>query len=268
MGLSYVVPVWREDVYRRVAMPWILKQIKNHGGQLIEVRGAKSIFEAQEKGRKQALNRFIMYVHDDVALLSRINLFKEVEKAFTKYPKLGLIGPAGKVQKERVPWWLNRGNYVGHWCRRGERGQLVYQQANKQGGAPFRDVIGDPVTDNRLPKWDRFAEAGLVDGFYLIEDSARLNQPWDTTTYGEQWHGYDVDRCYQAHAMGLTIMVPPWLFLHDNAGHAGYKGSDPTKMLSRDQQNRTLKSEGDRLWLADLDVVNDLVRKKWGLCES
>ncbi len=265
MGISYVIPVWREDVYRRVALPWILKQIKRHGGQLIEVRGEKSIFDSLEKGRKQAKNRFIMYVHDDVALLSQIDLHARVEKAFNSVPGLGLIGPAGKVQKARVPWWLNRGNYVGHWCRRGDRGQLVYQQANNQGGAPFRDVIGDPCTDNRPPTWNRFAEAGLVDGFYLIEDSTRLNQPWDTETYGEQWHGYDVDRCYQAHSMGLKIMVPPWLFLHDNAGHAGYKGTDPAARVSRDHENRLVKSEGDRLWLADLDVVNRLVRQKWGV---
>ena len=267
MSISYVVPVWREDVYRRVALPWIQDQIKQHGGELIEIRNVKSIFAAQERGRKKARNRFIAYVHDDVKLLSPINLHAEVTKAFKQFKRLGLIGPAGKVQKARVPWWLNAGNYVGHWCRRGNQNQLVYQFANDVGQAPFRNVIGDPWDDwcNRRPRWDRFQEAGLVDGFYLIEDTTRLDQPWDTKTYGEQWHGYDVDRCYQAHSMGLTVMVSPWLFLHDNAGHAGYKGTDPTPIHGKDQANRSINSKGDAVWLADLEVVNQQVRKKWGV---
>jgi hypothetical protein len=267
MSLSYVVPVWREDVYLRVAAPWIQEQIDKHGGQLIEVRGCKSIFDAVEQGRKHAKNRYIMYVHDDVQLLSTINLAEEVNRTFGSFKKLGLIGPAGKIQKKRVPWWLNAGNYVGHWCRRGNRNQLVYQYANTTGMAPFRDVAGDPYEDwkRQAVKWDQFHEAGLVDGFYLIEDSTRMIQPWDTKTYGEQWHGYDVDRCYQAHAMGLKIMVTPWLFLHDNAGHAGYKGTDPAKYNGVDQANRRINSVGDAVWLSDLDVTNQLVRAKWGV---
>ena len=269
IGLSYVVPVWREDVYARVSKPWINAQIEQHGGQLIEVRGSSSIFEAVERGRKQAEHRYIMYVHDDVQLFSPINLSDQVHEAFGKFKKLGLIGPAGKIEKACVPWWMNKGKYVGHWCRRGRRHQLVYQFGNQTNRAPFRDVSGDPygfwqnAPDRN--RWNGFQEAGLVDGFYLIEDSTRLNQPWDITTYGDQWHGYDVDRCFQAHDMGLTVMVPPWLFMHDNAGHAGYKGSDPTKFHGTDHANRRINSKGDALWLADLDVTNKLVREKWGV---
>lgn len=268
MTVSYVVPVWRLDVYERTALPWIQRQIDNFGGELIEVTGCASIFEAQEIGRQQARHRFIMYVHDDVRLLTPMNLGKHVRQTFNRFRRLGLMGPAGKEQRTRVPWWTNKGNYVGHWCRRGNDNQIVYQYADQNGRAPFRDVEGDdPHEDwNRSEqRWDRFAKAGLVDGFYLIEDSTRLNVPWDTETYGEQWHGYDVDRCFQVHELGLEVMVPPWLFMHDNAGHAGYKGTDPARIHGHDQANRRINSEGDRLWLADLDRVNGLVRRKWRL---
>jgi Glycosyltransferase like family len=268
MTVSYVVPVWRADVYERTALPWIQHQIDAYGGELIEISGKSSIFEAQEAGRLQASNRFIFYVHDDVRLLTPMNLGKDLRKAFNRFPRLGLMGPTGKIQKLRVPWWINKGRYVGHYCRRGDENQLVYQYTDRRGCSLFRDVVGDNAHEDwqrSSDRWEQFARAGLVDGFYLVEDRTRLNLPWDTETYGDQWHGYDVDRCFQAHQLGLEVMVSPWLFLHDNAGHAGYKGSDPTRFNGRDQANRRINSEGDRLWLADLDLVNHLVRQKWGL---
>lgn len=265
--ISYVVPVWREAVYTTVAQPWLADQVARFGAQLIEVRDSTSIFAAHEYGRQQASHRFIMYVHDDVRLLAPDDLSVQIQQAFEQFPALGLLGPVGKVERQRVPWWLNRGAYVGHWHRRGKREQLVYQYADQQGCAPFHDVKGDPVADwsRRSQRWDRFAEAGLVDGFYLIEDRERVNVPWDTATYGANWHGYDMDRCCQVQQLGFKVMVPPWLFLHDNAGHAGYKNTDPRLIHARDQAKRIVKSAGDRLWLADLDAVNQLVRRKWRL---
>jgi hypothetical protein len=265
MSVSYVVPVWRQDTYERVSRPWLLRQVDEFGAELIEIRGQRSIFDAQESGRQKARFRYIVYVHDDVRLIRPLDLTPQIVAAFVQFPRLGLIGPVGKIEKKRVPWWLNAGPYVGNYCRRGNDNEVVYQFANEAGGCPFREVVGDPATDLRTPRWDRFAPAGLVDGFYLAEDHSRLNVPWDTETYGEQWHGYDADRCYQAHELGLEVMVAPWLFLHDNAGHAGYKGTDPKKIHGRDQANRRINSAGDALWLADLEITNSLLREKWGV---
>jgi hypothetical protein len=264
MTVSFVVAVWRENVYNSTAKPWIVRQVRKYAAELIEVRGQPSIFAAYEYGRQQAKHDHVMYVHDDVKLLSPHDLSRQITKAFDDNPRLGLLGPVGKKVRDRVPWWLNGGNYVGHWHRRGKRGQLVYQQGDAAGHAPYRDVVGDPVDDwaRREPHWDRFDTAGLVDGFYLIERKSRLNVPWDTETYGANWHGYDVDRCFQAHKLELEIMVSPWLFLHDNAGHAGYKGSR-TKRLTKPSSPQ-VNSAGDALWLSDLEVVNGLVRRKWG----
>lgn len=265
MSVSFVVPVWRESVYETVARPWILQQVDEYGGELIEIRAARSIFEAHESGRQKARFRHIMYVHDDVRLIRPLDLSAQIVAAFAAYPQLGLIGPVGKIAKDRIPWWLNRGPYVGHYCRRGDSGQLIYVHSDDAGVSRHRDVAGEPATDLREPRWNRFAHAGLVDGFFLIEDRSRLNIPWDTSTYGEQWHGYDVDRCYQAHQLGLQVMVAPWLFLHDNAGHAGYKGTDPAAINALDPASRRIRSAGDALWLADLDRVNAAARTKWQL---
>ena len=263
MSVSYVVPVWREDVYARVCRPWILHQVEEFGAELIEIRGSASIFEAQESGRRKAKFQHIMYVHDDVQLIRPADLTRQIVLAFEQFPQLGLLGPVGKTDMKRVPWWLNAGRYVGHYCRRGDNNQLIYVFGDAVGRHKFRDVSGDPCDDLRPPRWDTFAPAGLVDGFYLVEHKTRLRVPWDAGTYGGQWHGYDVDRCYQAHQLGLEVMVPPWLFLHDNAGHAGYKGTDPAAIDGRDHANRRIASAGDAAWLADLEVTNAIVRKKW-----
>ena len=267
MSVSFVVPVWRQEVYEKVSRPWLLQQVERYGAELIESRGASGIFEAYETGRQQAKHDLVMYVHDDVRLLGPNDLTGQIAAAFARFPKLGVLGPVGKVQRAQVPWWINTGVYVGHWFRRGPRGQLVYQMGDNRGRAPFCDVQGDPVAfwKRRRPRWDRFATAGLVDGFFLIESKSRMKLPWDAATYGPQWHGYDVDRCFQAHSLGLDVMVSPWLFLHDNAGHSGYKGTDRTALSNtRDSANRQIKSSGDAAWLADLDMVNKLVRRKWG----
>lgn len=265
MSVSYVVPVWREETWESVAKPWIVEQVKSFDAELIEVRGASSIFCAMEEGRQRAKHRHIMYVHDDVRLITPMDLTPNICAAFENFPKLGLIGPVGKVQKKRVPWWLNAGPYVGHYCRRGNSNELVYQYADETGASKFRSVDENNSTDFEEPCWNKFAVAGLVDGFYLIEHADRMNVPWDIKTYGEEWHGYDMDRCWQAHKLKLDVMVPDWLFLHDNAGHAGYKGTNPAKIHGKDQANRQINSEGDKLWLADLDRVNVRVRRKWNV---
>lgn len=265
--ISIVVPVWRDQVYEKVSKPWIVDQVERFDAQLIEVRGAKSIFQAHEKGRKQAKHRHVMYVHDDVRLLTPDDLSAQVPLAFERYPFAALFGPVGKTEKKKAPWWLNHGHYVGHWCRRHDRGWLIYQYADGNGRCPERRLTDDPVKEwTRFSgRWKDFANAGFVDGFYLIEDRERLTVPWDTKTFGANWHGYDIDRCCQVRELGYTVMVTPWLFLHDNAGHAGYKGTDPTVRPKKDDKGRQAATEGDALWLEHLDDINDRLREKWGL---
>lgn len=266
MSVSYVVPVWREEVYATVCLPWIRKQVEWFDAQLVEVRNSKSIFEAMERGRREAKHRHIVYVHDDVRLLRPAELTPQIVRAFSSMRNVGLFGAVGKVRKEIVPWWLNPGPYVGHYCRRGTFGELIYQYATASGSSTHRELTVAPAQDNSEPRWNRFARAGLVDGFFLAEDRDRLVDPWDTHTYGDEWHGYDMDRCFQTHALGLDVFVGHWLFLHDNAGHVGYKGTE-RRTFNRIERigRKKVKSHGDRLWLADLEKVNVMLRRKWGL---
>ena len=263
MSVSFIVPVWREDTYAEVALDWLQKQVSWFGAELIEVRKSRSIFEALERGRRKAKNRFLFYVHDDVRLLKPYDLVPQIVKAFSTLPNLGLIGPVGKVNTEKVPWWMNTGPYVGHYCRRGPRRGIVYQYAKRNGTSHHRDVDGPAaITD---PRWNRFAKAGLVDGFFLCEDRERLADKWDLHSFGNNWHAYDMDRCFQTHALGLDVMVPHWLFLHDNAGHSGYKGTKRVEFKRKDELRRVVKSPGDKLWLSDLEVANNVLRTKWNL---
>ena len=255
MSVSYIVPVWREDTYAGICKPWIDKQVEEYGAELIEVRGSKSIFQALERGRRQALNQYLFYVHDDVRLLSPDNLTPQIIKAFEDFPRTGLIGPVGKINSDIVPWWKNTGRHVGHYCRRDEQDNIIYRCTTRSGAIfsrNFSRVQGEV--------WDKFAKAGLVDGFFLAEDRGRVNTPWDLSAFGENWHGYDADRCYQTRKLGFEVMVSPWLFLHDNAGHKGYKGTQ-----DKEAHINKFKTAGDKHWLSDLEAANVALRSKWGL---
>lgn len=260
LNVSFVVPVWREEVYAEVCKPWLQKQVEWYGSEIVEIRNSKSIFHALERGRRKAKNRFIFYVHDDVRLVAPSDIVPNIVRTFERFKDLGLIGPVGKVKQEVVPWWDNPGRYVGHYLRRGQNRELIYQYTDGNGATQFKEYVPRWNLD-----WDTFAEAGVVDGFFLCEDRERIKKPWDLKSFGQNWHGYDMDRCFQTHALGYKVMVTPWLFLHDNAGHAGYKGTDPRKLNQKDNKRRRVNSVGDRLWLSDLDKANEVLRTKWGL---
>lgn len=232
--ISIVVPVWRDEVYQRVCKPWASDMVKHYGAQLIEVRGHPSIFESLEVGRQRAEHEIVVYVHDDTRLVEPDDFPEQVIQAFEDHPNAGLIGCYGRQKSfRRLPWWDMTGAWVGHYMNRRE-GVPVYRYARR--GRLL-------LADGSHREWSGFAPAAFVDGFCLID---KLGVPWDTETFGEHWHGYDVDRCMQAHGMRKDVLVGPWLFMHDNAGHAQYEG-------------------GDEQWLADLEVVNDMLRDKWGI---
>lgn len=229
-----MVPVWRQDVYERVALPWISDLVKRFGVQHIEVSGHASIFESLEAGRQQAEHEIVVYVHDDTRLIEPPDFPDQVVQAFRDHPNAGLIGCYGRQDgKRELPWWDCPTPWVGHYMNR-RKGARVYRYARR--GRML-------LAAGAHREWKGFAPAAFVDGFCLID---KLDTPWDTQTFGEHWHGYDVDRCLQARSMNKDVLVGPWLFMHDNAGHEQYDG-------------------GDQQWLADLAHVNELLRKKWEL---
>ena len=251
MSISIVVPVWRREVYERVALPWIEFEVEQ-GAELLEVSG-DSIFEAYEHGRQTATNDVIVYIHDDARLMVPICIAHDAPVVFDNHPGLGLIGPYGRGIKPSVlPWWDHDGPWVGHYL------QNVYRYA--QGG---RMRLERFYKGQR--RWNQWCRTAFVDGFCLIEHRGRMNVPWDAETFPGQWHGYDVDRCMQAHQLGLDVVVSPWLWWHDNGGHAGYKGTDPAPNPRKDDQGRHAETDGDALWLADFDQVTETLREKWNL---
>lgn len=251
MSISIVVPVWRRDVYERVALPWIQYEV-DQGAELVEVAG-DSILEAYESGRQKASHDVILYVHDDARLIWPTSITHDAVQAFENVPDLGLIGPYGRgIEPSVLPWWHDEGPWVGHYL------QDRYRYAQNGRMRVTRFFRGQSL-------WNRWCTAAFVDGFCLIEHRGRLNVPWDTESFPGQWHGYDVDRCMQAHELRLQVVVSPWLWQHDNGGHAGYKGTDPKPNPTTDEKGRMAQTEGDALWLSDLDRVNDQLRQKWGL---
>lgn len=263
MSISYIVPVWREETYKNVARPWLIDQVESFGAELIEVRNSRSIFHALERGRLRAKGRYLFYVHDDVRLIAPQDLTPRIAAAFEQHSETGLIGPVGKAEGVSVPWWKNNGPYVGHYCRRDSNGDIIYQSARENRSTLAKRKLDFSDIDGLIDK--PFAQASFVDGFFLAEDRKRLSLPWDLETFGENWHGYDIDRCMQVIYAGLEVRTAPWLFLHDNAGHKGYKGTEEVARIGMDERKRIVKSEGDRLWLSDLSVANRDLKRKWGL---
>lgn len=242
--ISIVISVWRQDVYRRIALPWISAQVEQFGAELIEIRGRDSIFASLEAGRQKATHDVVMYVHDDARLVEPMDFAPQAVEAFEERPNLGLIGPYGKGNEPKaVPWWDSPGPWFGHYMNR-RNGKPVYRYARANGKMRMSHL--------QFGGWDKWQRVAVVDGFCLIEHRGRMTVPWDTETFPGHWHGYDVDRCMQAHKLGLDVMVSPWLFMHDNAGHEGYRGTES-------------RGEGDALWIQDLGEVNGLLHKKWGL---
>lgn len=255
--ITIVCPVWRRSVYEKVARPWIVDQAVNHGAQVIDVGGYESIFEAYQAGRKRAAFDVIVYVHDDVRLIEPFDLAPALVAAFKERKRLGLIGPCGRgVKPVRVPWWRNDGEFVGHY-QSIRNGRLFYRYGSC---GKMKDAASLPND-----RWNKWAKVALVDGFFLAEHKRRLNLDWDTETFKGQWHGYDADRCMQAHSLGLDVMVSPWLFAHENGGHAGYKGTDPADDERTDDKGRIARNKGDALWLQDLDDVNSDLGRKWNI---
>lgn len=233
--ISIVVPVWRKEVYAD-CRGWIDYQVKEYGAQLIEVGGYDSIFEALEAGRKQAKFDVILYVHDDVKLISPMDLAPQAVKAFDDMPDLGLIAPVGRGDSPvNVPWWDNTGEKKGHFVE-SRTGQPVYVYY-KDGTAHRVNLPDNPNG------WNKWAKVALADGFFLMENRQRVDIEWDCETFNGAWHGYDADRCLQTRDLGFDIMVSPWLFFHDEGGHDQFEG-------------------GHAKWWSQLNSVNELLKRK------
>jgi hypothetical protein len=232
--ITYVCCKPEDERFRKYLGPSLEVQRERYGVEVIEVAHPDSIFAAYEEGRQRARHDVIAYVHDDVDLIDPETSAK-ILQVFEDRPRAGLLGVVGSAGKDHIPWWHNRGARVGQFvdCPGGR----PYLRRAKGRSFEATELHGEDLWAAwkalpDAPPLAPTAPAGLLDGLFLAEHRRRLDVPWDFETYGG-WHAYDVDRCMQAHAMGLEVLVAPILVVHFDKGFDPSAGDDASENFRR-----------------------------------
>jgi hypothetical protein len=138
------------------------------------VYGSTSMAEALELGRQAAGNGVVVYLHEDTRLL-RPGARDELVELLGRYVVGVVAGAAGSDQRVQLPWWSS--------------------------GRSLGMVHGSSATN----PIQQVTPAGLLDGVALAQVGGWPWRPWPG------WHGYDANRCLEAHARGLEVIVTPAL---------------------------------------------------------
>lgn len=190
-----VVAVADEDKFERHCVPGLDRA---GVGLWVAVRGADSITDAYRHGAEVLCSsadgtcvsdkapQALLYVHEDVRLLDE---YGALQAARSLRLRPGLAGAVGSTNREVLPWWAE-GAYVGS-C-------ITFA------GAEVTAVINSGR--GILP-------AGLLDGAVLMEDVAGYMTWRDLPG----WHGYDIQRCMEAHARERHVYVHPGLACEHHA---------------------------------------------------
>lgn len=198
--ITYVVCVYRPQLYQRVCRPMLEVQRDEYGASIVEVSHPTSIFAAYENGRQlRQVGQPICYLHDDLELLDHDatpRICKALEDA-------DLVGLAGAGSGMRLPWWSNP-NQVGGWVSYSDmRDEQMWNDGNQQ----------QPLGNQR----PGLHPATLLDGILLAESVAMSQIPWPASLEG--WHGYDAERCLMAHYKGLKVGTADVRACHHSQPH-------------------------------------------------
>ncbi len=212
--ITYVVCLYRPDVYARVCQPALALQEQRYGAKIVLVGSDVGLCHAYEIGRNEALHETVVYLHDDVELLDD----DATERILSIMDESGaaLMGVVGSAAGERkLPWWDARAN-VGSWCWANRQGARMFQREH---GAPN----SEPWTGQRSTA-GTFAAAQCLDGILLAD---RTNLPWPEMP---GWHGYDVDRCMAAREVGPVVAGDLMVCHHGQPHDAAWQDGIATAM--------------------------------------
>lgn len=208
--ITYVVCLYRPEVYARVCEPALEYQRDRFGAQIIVTDSEIGICDAYEKARVRACNETVVYLHDDVEMLdwdASVRILDELRRL-----NAGLLGVVGSLPLSRqggtpsLPWWDRGNEYGGSWCYVSRKGQRVYQR--KHGEHPTEPYVAQRVATTGL--------AGHLDGLLLAD---RTNLPWPAKQL-RGWHGYDAWRCEQVRAYGHRVVTGDVMIAHHNQPHS------------------------------------------------
>jgi len=173
---------------------WLLESLK---AQTVEYemiaidtaeRGFQSAAQALNCGGNQARGKYIMFVHQDVKLISN-SWLKDAEEILDTLPNLGIAGVVGSVEKGRSV---------------SERMRNVIRHGDD------REQIGNPISSpERVQTLDEL--------LCIIPREVFQRCPFDEDTCSN-WHLYGVDYCLTMLTLGKGVYVIPFFVIHKSKG--------------------------------------------------
>lgn len=182
------------------------------GWELFVMSGCSSIFEAYEKGLKEAnvtANDYVILCHDDIEILTNAHSFNVIIDGFLKKYKIGFIGVGGtKVFQESCVWWDG----------------LQFPQQDHLSGVVYH---GKNIMEMQPTSYGLHGRVVALDGVFLACKgstllSLKLQKPKD---FIGDWDFYDIYYTLQAHMKGFDNYTVPIHILHKSLGETAGKDS-------------------------------------------
>jgi GT2 family glycosyltransferase len=178
---------------------WLLKALKQQTVEyeLITVdtaeRGFRSAAQALNFGGNQARGKYIMFVHQDVDLVSA-SWLADAEALLDTVPNLGIAGVVGSVE---------------------EGGSVSERMRNVIAHGDDAEQIGNPISS---PEPVQTLDELLL----IIPREVFQKYPFDENTC-DHWHLYGTDYCLDMLTMGKGVYVIPFYVIHRSKGASAGK---------------------------------------------
>jgi hypothetical protein len=226
----------------------------------------KSACQANNRAGLKASGDYLMFIHQDVLLLSR-NWLKQAEDWLSTFSKIGVAGVAGMMKPKLVNEFelcmryclLQKLGMLHLWFRHYGRGNVFHgPEMLPWGGSFISDVVSVQTIDELL---------------LIIPNSVFKSTKFDETVC-DDWHLYGVDFSLTVSKKGLNNYVLPCSVFHRSTG----KITDPylrtLKRLIKKHKNEkainttsglclTRKELMELLWLTRSKKLNDLIEARF-----
>ena len=213
--------------------------------QPIVVMGAPTILDAYREGQARARGRFVLYLHDDVTLLST-RIEDLLEAWFRREPDCGFIGVHGNLR--RLACGISShapSSEVGHQIVL-DRDRIRRKMFEDPWIARFENISHGILNMAR--------EVAFLDGNMLATD--RKDWRFDPTSRADFLGSYEIDVAMEAKRRGLSLFAAPFPAWHWAFG----RGREPQaeaiiKRLNAQFERINPQSIFDR-WGEDLELCD------------
>ncbi len=164
--------------------------------EIIDIRGAASIFSGYEYARGRYNNRYKLYMHQDTFLTHK-QCVQKMLTLFQQEPSIGMLGLVGSasIPPSGIWWERDKNTQYGHVVQGGDVPEYL-------------EVI------NGMSMAKPYQEVAAIDGFFMM---TQYDLPWRSDLFSG-WHFYDVSQSVEYKRQGYKLAIPyaeeAWAF-HD-----------------------------------------------------